>query len=329
MKKQPSTHAELELLKQKKLNDFYKVKDNPNTITKDVDTTKRVVTGVANTFYFYDSDGDILISGCADKTMAERGPDSNGPAKIKNVKDHVITNRIGVPQVLREDTVGGNKVQYFESKMYNNTMGNDMLVEYQEGGIDQHSIGFRYVDLDLVTADDEEWSKWMAMIINPDDAEEHGYAFIVKEIAQFEWSPVSFGANELTPYLGVKSGNKDGLLLKLFSRIDHLEKQLRGGKQTEDMLMDHELECRQLKQIIGELFTTQPSLKDTLLEGRQPSDTSDKDSSMRICPSCLKQFVAPAGPANCKNCGKYVPASDMVVPFDVDKAIKETKFLIL
>ncbi len=292
---------------------------------------RRVVTGVTNTFYYFDSDQDVLISGCTDKTMAERGPDSNGAAKIKNVKDHIIQNRIGVPQVLKEDTVNGYKCQYFESKMMSTTMGNDMLIEYQEGGIDQHSIGFRYIytGLEMISADDEAWSKWLAQLINPKDAEDAGYMFIVKEISQFEWSPVSFGANKLTPFLGVKSGNGDATLIKVLERVDYLEKQLKTGVQTDYMMFDHELECRQLKQIISELFEDQPSIKATLIEGRQnKKDTGKKDSMTRMCPKCMKSFTAMVGePANCPSCGQFVEDTDMVVPFDLGKAIQETKFL--
>src|SRR5690606_17795810 len=98
-------------------------------------------------------------------------------------------------------------------------------------------------------------------LINPKDAEDAGYMFLVREIKLYEWSPVSFGANELSPYLGVKSGNKEGYLLKINNRLDLLEKQLRSGKQSDYAMLDYELETRQLKQIISELFSMQPSIK--------------------------------------------------------------------
>lgn len=313
------------------MNNFFKVNDHPATVnfTKDVDMAKRTVTGVSNTLYYFDSDNDVLISGCMDKTLSERGPDSAGAAKIKNVKDHNISQRIGRPKVLKESTVNGQKVQYFESELFPNTLGNDMLIEYQNGGIDQHSIGFRYIDLEFVTADDDAWSKWLAQVINPQDMEDEGYAFIVKEISQFEWSPVSFGANQLTPFLGVKSENKPGMVLKVLERVDYLQKALKGGKQSDETLFDHEMECRQLKQIITELFDEQPSIKSTLLQqGRKNiGDTAVKDSSMRICSACLAQFMAPAeGTAQCPECGQYMPATP-APEFDLSKAIKDFKFL--
>lgn len=291
---------DLLLLKEQKMATFYKVKDSFETTTKDVDMKKRTVQVVPNTFYYFDSDQDVLISGSTTRTIQARGPNSVAGAKIKNVKDHVISNRIGNIQVLDERDMGGRKVQYAESKMLSTTMGNDMLIEYQEGVIDQHSIGFRYVDLEFITAEAKDWKMWIDQLINPQDCEDFGYMFIVKEISQFEYSPVSFGSNKLTPYLGVKSGNKDAMVLKVLDRVDLLEKQLKAGRQTDDTMMDYQLECTQLKQIISELFTEEPSIKATLLaQHRQNQDTLTKDKTEEVAAE----------------------------PYDLNKWLNETKFI--
>jgi hypothetical protein len=112
----------------------------------------------------------------------------------------------------------------------------------------------------------------MSVLVNPQDAEDAGYYFVVSEIKQFEWSPVAFGANELTPYLGVKSGNKDGMAIKVMERIDLLGKQLRHGRQSDETMYGYELEILQLKQIISELFLQGPSIKDTLVEKRRQNN---------------------------------------------------------
>lgn len=287
MEKKLTTREQLEGVKLSKYNSFYKVRESIGTVTKDVDMTKRTVQVIPNTFLYFDHDQDVLVPGCCAKTIQERGPNSTAKAKIKNVKDHIISNRIGKPVVLDERENDGNKVLYGESEMLKTTMGNDMLIEYQEGVIDQHSIGHRYRDIELVTADDETWTKFLSMLINPKDAEEYGYMFWCKEIELFEWSPVSFGSNELTSYLGVKSGNPDLLQIKIFDRLDLLNKQLRHGKQSDETMMDYELEILQLKQIIRELFNQEPSIKDTLLlekqkQGRQNNeDVFDIDAAIK------------------------------------------------
>jgi hypothetical protein len=267
----PTTHSELETILEKKVSTPYKVKESYNAVTKDVDMTKRTVQVIPNTFYFYDSDGDVLIKGATMKSIADRGPDSKAPGKIKNVYAHDLKVQIGRPTLMDERIVDNMNCQYAESEILNTTKGNDTLIEYQEGVIDNHSIGFQYLGsgLELITADDQNWTKWLSMLMNPQDAEDAGYMFIVSEIKQFEWSPVAFGANELTPYLGVKSGNKDGMALKVMERIDLLGKQLRNGRQSDETMYGYELEILQLKQIISELFLQGPSIKDTLIEKRR------------------------------------------------------------
>src|SRR5258708_29488011 len=61
MKSLPTTHAELEALKTKKINSFYKVNDSFETVTKDVDFNKRIVQSIANTYLYFDSDFDVLM----------------------------------------------------------------------------------------------------------------------------------------------------------------------------------------------------------------------------------------------------------------------------
>jgi hypothetical protein len=327
---QPKNTQELELLKSKKMETFYKVKDNPGTITKDVDMTKRIVQSIPNTYNFFDSDSDVLLPGCAAKSIQEGGPNGTGAAKIKNVKDHNISIRIGKPTLLDERIYDYKSVMFGESKMLTTTAGNDQLIEYQEGVIDQHSIGFQYLDLEFITADAKDWKTWVNKLINPKDAEDAGYMFLVKEIKLFEWSPVSFGANELTPYLGVKSGNKDALRLKINNRLDLLEKQLRTGKQSDLAMLDYELETLQLKQIINELFNQQPSIKDTLLaQGRLKEDTT-KGTSLTICKNCNHSFnySTDEKQVNCPDCGQFVDKDgNFTVSFDWGKALKETTFI--
>jgi len=66
-----------------KLDIHYAVKGNPFE-HKEVDEVKRTVDLVANTYLFYDSDGDVLMPGCAKKSITERGPKSEQPGKIKH-----------------------------------------------------------------------------------------------------------------------------------------------------------------------------------------------------------------------------------------------------
>lgn len=290
--KAPSNNSELEALKAAKMGTSYKVKDIPGTDLKDMDFDGRIVKVVPNTYYFMDHDWDVLVPGCAKKTIADNGPESQAKAKIANVKDHDIRMRIGVPQLIDERKIDGTHVMYAESKIMGTTAGNDILIEYKEGAINQHSIGFRYRDIEMITNESGDWNKWVDRLINPEKAESMGFMFLVHEIELIEFSPVTRGSNELTAFLGIKAKSSDTenyhkqCLMKINERIEWMEKQYRNGRQSDETLQDYQIQSLQLKQIISELFTNEPSLKDTLINDQlnksrlNTADTIDVKSAL-------------------------------------------------
>lgn len=251
-------------IEQKKAMPF-PVKSGSGLQVKDVDMTKRIVTGYFNAFNYFDSDGDVILPGAFKKSISERGPESSATAKIKHALFHDLTRLPGKLLKLSEDTEG----LYFETKMSNTTEGNDTLINYQEKIYDNHSIGFRYLDVEMVDSKSDKWKMSLSTIKNRDEAETNGYLFLVKEVKLWEGSTVAFGANQLTPYLGSKSMNKEGIKIKLFERMELLEKQLRSGTQTDDMMNDFEIQIIQIKQMINEIITMQPEDKTTLQEAGQ------------------------------------------------------------
>lgn len=270
-----------EQLRSKKLAEHFKVKSFDQNVVKDVDMTKRTVAGVSNTFYYFDADWDVLVPGCTLKSIEDRGPQTNTAGKIKHALFHDLSKLPSKVQVLDERKIDKMYCQYFETKMLNTTDGNDTLIKYQEEVYDQHSIGFRYLDIEMIDAESDAWQKWLDKLINPEDAEKVGFMFIVKEIKQYEFSTVSFGANKLTPYLGVKSENREAVLIKLNEKTERIQKVLRNGKgMTDEGFYDLELELMQLKQLHSEILLESPSLKDTLIagqqEGRQNKEVSNE-----------------------------------------------------
>lgn len=257
-------NKELQSLIKSKLSTFYKVKGgNVLMQVKDVDTSKRTVEVVMNTLNFLDSDMDMLVTDCAKRSLKERGPDSNAVAKIKYCKDHDLNQSIGKWMDLsqREINYKGQKLTVLGGSVYlpETTKGNDQLIDYQSGVIDNHSIGFQYENIFAVEKETHgnstQWDKYTSQMINPEVIGDAGYFFVVKEINWFEGSSVAFGANSLTPYLGVKSmGDKIGLKARLFDRIDLLGKQLKSGNQSDERMSVFELEQLQLKQYIAEMI---------------------------------------------------------------------------
>lgn len=230
---------------------------------KDVDLTKRIVTGIYNTYNFVDGGMDVLLDGCCKRSIKDNGPESNAVAKIKHALFHDTTRLPGKIMVLDEkeiDTPAGKVTGiYFETKMDNSTEGNDTLIKYQEKIYDNHSIGFQYLKIEKVERDGQHgnsttWQKYMDLLINPKKAEDAGYFYAVKEIKLFEGSTVAFGMNELTPSLGIK-GKEDVTRLQVLSRIDKVTQALKVGSLSDDALQSLENQLLQLKQIFDDTYS--------------------------------------------------------------------------
>ena len=248
----------------------------------DVSTSSRIVTGFFNSYNFFDSDKDVLIMGAAKKSIEERGVNSNAVAKIKHALNHDLTTLVGKLQVLEETSKNGITGIYFESKIANTTLGNDTLINYKEGIYDNHSIGFKYNQLSLIESEKNPvaWNEVVSKLVNPDEAEKFGYLYIVKEINLFEGSTVAFGANSLTPFLGVKSGSKESMTLALVSKLNQLEYTVKNGMQSEDMLSTFELQIKQFKQILKEIEVAETFDKSTL--AKVPSEAKSSETVQKF-----------------------------------------------
>lgn len=293
-------------LKDKK-NNFYNFKSTGigKASVKDVDLTKRIVTGFFNTYNFLDSQGDVLMPGCAKKTINNSGPDSDATAKIKHCLFHDLTKFPGKLQILVEKEIDGVPGIYFETRCSNTTEGNDTLINYQEGIYDNHSIGFRYVDAKWVERDahgnSKQWDTLIGQLLNPDAAAELGAIYVVKEIEMFEGSTVGFGANSLTPYLGAKGQNKDSLIFALFSKIDRLNYALAGGTQSDGQMKTFELQILQIKQNINDVFAMDFSKKNTMgyedaivCVNCGETAMENEDGSCPKCNQQMKSLIIPA-----------------------------------
>lgn len=272
---------------QQKLDTHFGVKIAEGTTSiKQVDAEERTIKAIANTYFFIDSDQDMLITGCAKKSISDRGPQSKATAKIKHQSDHVLNtkNVVGRIDVLDERNVDGKDVLYFESYIPTNQKGENDLINYQENIYDNHSIGFRYRNLVFAEKDSaneverEAWNEYYPKALNPEVADERGYFWVIKEIELFEVSVVSYGANELTPYLGSKSKDANENIKKnLIERLDLLNEQLKSSVDSKTDKTQINLEVLQLKQIITDLKLEKPSKKST--NGNDLPDNNDTDES--------------------------------------------------
>lgn len=178
---------------------------------------------------------------------------SKAVAKIKHALNHDLTQLPGKLKKLEERTVDGVTGIYFESKMADTTLGNDTLKNYLEGIYDNHSIGFQYVNVEMIERGADGFKDIVDSLVNAKEAKDREAIFVVKEIALFEGSTVAFGANMNTPFLGVKGLNKDAISVSFLSRLSKLEKALRSGTQSDETMKMFELQVLQIKQAFMEL----------------------------------------------------------------------------
>ena len=218
-----------------KINNHYKIKSQSLEV-KDVDTSSRKVSFYLSHFGNVDSDNDLLVKGCFKKSLQERGVDSSSNRKIAYLRYHNWEMPIGKFVELQEDDFG----LYAVGELGNSTLGNDALLDYQDGIIREHSIGFRYI---------QDKIKWIEDL----SIESKGY-YMVSEVALWEGSAVTFGANEMTPVLEVaKSEDKDDFFKKINDEINTICKSLVNGKGTDERLYSLEMRMKYLTSQLTEI----------------------------------------------------------------------------
>lgn len=165
---------------------------------------------VGNSVGFFDSHGDVSLRGSFDKTVREKGNSlpilinhNHSPESIFAANKGVDIQEISISQ-LGYDKAGSTQCvcAKIEPKY-----SRKMAELYTGGEIKQHSIGLRYVQIELAMNDQEDneaysnWTKYIGEVINREEAEKAGYFFAVKEQQLFEISAVLFGSNQYTPTL--------------------------------------------------------------------------------------------------------------------------------
>lgn len=223
----------------------YKRKDLASSV-KDVDTKKRIVTGYYSDFNSKDSYREIVAPGAFKKSISERGPMSKN--RIYHLMYHNWYMPINKPQILAEDSKG----LYFETYFPDTTQGNDALKMYEAGAFNEHSIGYEELDV-----------------------KKEGEVVILKELYLYEGSTVLLGANENTPFTGIKSLDE---LQKYNDKYDILQKLLRNSDISDESLMF-------IENTIKQLFTEIQEFKNSLIEIEGPGDHSkneDKPDGERL-----------------------------------------------
>lgn len=240
---------------QSKLNKKYGVK-TVSIKVEDIDSGSRKVKGYFSAFDTKDSDGDVIRKGAFSQSIKQHGPGSTSNRRVAHLRNHDWGHQIGKLEELYEDQKGLG----FVSTLGRSTKGEDALLDYQDGIIREHSIGFNYVKGKIEKQENDAFGEF----------------YNVTEVKLWEGSAVTFGANSLTPVIDVAKGlNYDVLLEKINSLTEGIQTALKNGKGTDERLENIELMFAQLQELQNSLKDLKPS-KDTLVDEPTEEQKNDK-----------------------------------------------------
>jgi len=172
---------------------------------------------VINTTNFLDSHGDVHINGIWNKSVKdnvsflhlqehEREFDKVITDTAKGSVQSMTWKELGLPYLGRTEAL------IFDSQIQKKR-NEFMLNQYANGWVKNHSVGMRYVSLNLAVNSEAEWDKeekaiwdkYYSLIANKELADEKGYFWAVTEAKIIEGSAVVMGSNSATPTLNNKS----------------------------------------------------------------------------------------------------------------------------
>lgn len=209
---------------------------------------KMAFEGYAAIFGNVDAYNDIIDKGAFADTLKERGPvevDGEVQSLIKSLWQHNPDWPFGLPLWAEEDSKG-----LHHRTMISNTPENRERVEYMSDGVvSTQSIGFITLDAEL---EDEE-DPW-------------GIRHL-KEIFLFEWSPVTFAANEEA-------------ITELVMKSRELARAAEGTDHAKILARAQKMNGVLVPQIEEALAVLTRFTKDLDLSGVEEPDTSEDDPAL-------------------------------------------------
>lgn len=135
-------------------------------------TNDNIIEGYASYFGNVDSYGDIIEEGAFTKTLKEN------KNRVKVLWQHDINEPIGKPIVMEQDSTG----LYIRAKISMTDTGKKAMELMRDGVVDEMSIGYDVIK--------DSWS---------------GKNRMLKELRLWEFSPVTFAANEKAKITSAKN----------------------------------------------------------------------------------------------------------------------------
>jgi len=178
--------------------------------------TEMLVKVVINTTGIMDSHSDVHIKGLWNKSLKENKRLMHLQEHKSNEFNKIISSGSDLKAYVKDftwkelgyDAEGSTEALVFES-LVKRERNPYMFEQYKNDWVDNHSVGMRYVKLNLAI-NDADYEKEKSLydqhienIANKATAEKQGYFWVVTEAKAIEGSAVPNGSNAVTPTLSV------------------------------------------------------------------------------------------------------------------------------
>lgn len=180
---------------------------------------KLQVKVIINTTNFIDSHNDLHINGIWNKSVSD-----NANKGFLHLQEHdrdfdkvISDNAKGYVESITWKSIGlpysGKTEALIFDSIIEKKRNELMFKQYSNGWVKNHSVGMRYVKIDLAINSESEWDKdekelwdkYYPVVANKEVADERGYFWVVSEAKIIEGSAVVMGSNSATPTISVEN----------------------------------------------------------------------------------------------------------------------------
>jgi len=174
------------------------------------ETASRIkVRSIINTTKLFDSHGDVHIDQLWNKSLKETKDHYLVKMHDFSFEGIISDNVKAFTKQMTWNEMGINYEGQTQALIFDSIIDKDenpyMFEKYRLGKVRQHSVGMRYVKIEMAVNDDRYekefavWEKYFDLIVNKDEVLEVGYFWAVTEAKVIEGSAVVKGSNWATP----------------------------------------------------------------------------------------------------------------------------------
>lgn len=181
------------------------------------DVNELQVKVVINTTNFIDSHNDLHINGIWNKSVSDNKTFLHLQEHEREFDKVISDSAIGTVESMTWKSLGFPYNGKTEALIFNSTIQKKrnefMFNQYSNGWVKNHSVGMRYVRMELAVNSESEYDKeekelfdkYYPIVANKEVADERGYFWVISEAKIIEGSAVVMGSNSATPTLSVEN----------------------------------------------------------------------------------------------------------------------------